>query len=838
MLAKNDTQTVSLLAETYHQAALSNVDMRTVTDTLENLREALSGKRDIFEAWSLLDALVGNSKTASFEQALIKLREHYCQAIIAGEIEQLSADFQRDSAAGWAAWLKSYVAALIKFRISFCLALSSAPFTFPPDTEYAEETQRLTQLMLHARWAEVYDWVIFLINQNVPQEHKANLHVIAGEIQLYYLLERGRDKEQFEQAGKLAPKEMRVLCGLSEYWLKQNKINEARDLARRAIDVAPEEADGYLQLGDCYKQAGDLDAAEEQYQKAILANAGESQCYRRMMELYGSPEWFDARKDRIPELIKRIVTVEPDEAYSTLLTEGSIYEQNKMYQDAYRCYSQAQEMDSARVDAYSYYGHACLNESSRPERDTSRDEERLRDAQANFEKAIDVAPEALDGYWGMAVLCHQQERWEEALSWYSQSLEHRPQWEGIIRTRMGNIYRRLSKLPEAEKELTRALELEPDNQQVVDALTSLGDYYYKTDNDDEAALRVYEKIRHLPEMSDDYENLVGNMRYYQQEYQAAADAYRRAIKIDNSEAVYYSNLALALERQHVPGTRFEELNEAVDALRQAMKISPDDEEYGTRLKELERQLRFLERYGESALKLVPSVTPIRVEICSGLFQYILNPSMDNLSEDMFQRIDNMRQRVHSRFGLTIPGLRFITLEDTTADPGLYQFSLMERDVCSGIIPLGKQFSPAEPGDLAELGIEGTKPIPETAMEGRWVSEPNWQKAQEGGLELWPVGEYLLQHLQAVLELNLASFINHQEAINLLTTSDSKACQEIRDSHEKLTAFTSVLRKMLTKGAYIAAIDVISKEFIRLYSTGTSITEIMEYLVSIPELNKR
>ena len=197
---------------------------------------------------------------------------------------------------------------------------------------------------------------------------------------------------------------------------------------------------------------------------------------------------------------------------------------------------------------------------------------------------------------------------------------------------------------------------------------------------------------------------ITTVEYYHNDYQAAAEAYRQAIAGRPTEAVYHSNLALALEELQAPGERAAELEEAISALRRARELRPDESKYAERLNKLERQHRFVMRYGESALKLKPVVRPIEVFLQSDLLPCILSENTDTLSDEMLQLIDEMRNSIRQRFGLTLPGVLFTTIEDETqAQPGAFRFSLMEVPVDYGVVALGKKFALSPLNKLASLG---------------------------------------------------------------------------------------------------------------------------------------
>ncbi len=83
------------------------------------------------------------------------------------------------------------------------------------------------------------------------------------------------------------------------------------------------------------------------------------------------------------------------------------------------------------------------------------------------------------------------------------------------------------------------------------SIHQLADDYYRTFGKTEKAVELFTKIREVKgeENEASYQNRVGNVRYYEGNYQSAEDHYRKAVDADQTQAVYFSNLAGALKYQ-------------------------------------------------------------------------------------------------------------------------------------------------------------------------------------------------------------------------------------------------------------------------------------------------
>src|SRR6266699_2597502 len=122
----------------------------------------------------------------------------------------------------------------------------------------------------------------------------------------------------------------------------------------------------------------------------------------------------------------------------------------------------------------------------------------------------------------------------------------------------------LQRYEEAEQELIIGLRCEPNNQEVTNLLQGLATSYAEA-QEPTSALRIYEAIRQIKGQSyeADYQNRVGNVKFYAREYTAALEAYEKAIALNPKDPDFHSNLAYAWANVRVPGQRLMELEQAI-----------------------------------------------------------------------------------------------------------------------------------------------------------------------------------------------------------------------------------------------------------------------------------
>ena len=556
---------LSFIADAYRAAVFANANMRSVVEALEGLRSEMLRETDFYRVWAAIDVQVGSAEPDRLRPVLASLRDRYvdhtCGEVVAG----LQEIFRHDVDRGQRKWLRAYAEALSNWRLELCRALAQADF---PSTglgaPVADALPRLTRCLWQDQFLPTRELFVYLAGQEfVSKTVRARLLIIAALIRLYLIEEKPDQARQLlVRAQELAPDESYIQIGWGEYWLRQNDEVEAKQHLERAVQQAPDEVDGYERLGDLYLRQGELDAAEESYQQAMRIDAGDSAGPRGLIRLCGLPKLFPERNDRIRSLMKHAIAVSPQGEYATYLEVGSAYQQNGRFEHAQRYYDLAIALDESRVDGHAAKGNAFL-EANDPDQ-----------AAEAFRRAIGVAPELFDGYWGEAQLFERQRKWKEALDAYQKSLKLRPEWAWTIPAKIAEMKWKLGEYAEAEPEVFDVLRSEPNNDAALNAAYAFADDYYKKRNDAEAALRIYSEIRDLKGEDEEanFQNRVGNVHYYNGDFRSAADAYALAIVHDPGEAVFHSNRGRALQE-------LREWDPAQKEFEEAFKLDEDEAAY-------------------------------------------------------------------------------------------------------------------------------------------------------------------------------------------------------------------------------------------------------------------
>jgi tetratricopeptide (TPR) repeat protein len=884
------------LADTYRQIALAESDMVAAATLLERLRRSLLTEPDGFEIWRAIDREVATADARTVRPALISLRDWYAHQLFSRVEDKLRESFHVGSAQAWREWLTYYAEAVARWRPLLCQRLVEMPLSFPEQFSQPFDFRKYTRLLIQQRWTELHHFLRYLGEQEfLNPVTRGQMLVMVGLIYLYQFAFADRAMSNFKQAEKLAPDGGFVLAAMGSYYDEAKDSVAATSYFEKSVQAAPDEANGYLGFGDMADKSGQVEDARKWYQEALNKAADDGSACARLIAIYGRPDQIERYESYIGPLAERAMAVDETGKYSLLVALGNAYASGKRFEDAHRWFSEAIALDPAQLAAYTAEGSTYL------------DGENNEDAAiASFRQAVEVAPEAYDGYWLLGTVYEKQEKWADAAQQYALAGERMPEFRAISLSKLGEMQWKLKQYDNAERTLFESLRL--DSTRYPSALISIADEYYKTGGKPEQALKIYGDIRDIKGESFEatYHNQIGNLHFSKGRYDLAAQCYQRAIQADPATATYYSNfLQAAQELKDWDGARAwlkgvpeqiqkdsavraqlalirnaeanavydqSEYAQAIELYRQAIEFSPEDavlhsnlagaleqhkalgpERYAQALEEVrkasqldparadfKRRIKRLEEYvrwapivGENVLGRTPQVTPIVLEVGSGLVPFFEGHGASSLSEGATKAIDKLRERTLSGFGLRIPGIR--VRGNDGLPPGMYVISLSEIALVSGNAPLDKRLSPASMPQLEAIGVHAESTTnPETGFEAAWVSEADWEKVQSARLTLWEGAEYPIRHLGAVVERNLTDFIGVQEVSELVQQHCADRKDEIAKAEGGLPAFTRVVRALIAENVPIVAFKAIC-EFYLKNCDGTSVVQIVEGLRSLPEI---
>jgi tetratricopeptide (TPR) repeat protein len=757
-------------ATAYFEAAQAGADMRNVANVLETLRSHLAQAKDPYEVWAALGDQIGSADLDRFVPALVKLAEAFQSAVIDGDVAELHKAFAKDREHGWSRWLDAYARSFdaAGWRPFYAAAIAQGALVYSPYPDWTVERIREAVLAVKdGRWAETYDWFLFLAERELPIEYRARFFAVAAEIQIFHFFQLTKAKTYLQKADELAADVLQNRNAWGEYWVALGQWDEARKVFGEIVKAYPERAEGYVGMGDCDDKTGQLASAERWYYQALQNAPGGLSGYGRLASLWLRP---DLRKEPadpaqleslIQPLLRRwkALCARPAEASVGL---GVAYKTRKWFDQAQRYFEEAIQSDPSYALPHVWLGYTYLDEADQMEKNSPTGDRLYASARDHFNIAIQLAPRTLDGYWAISSLYMQQQKWPDAEEWTNRCLPLHPEWESFVRARRAEILRRQGRFADAEKDVLRSLDLESVNESALGVMSALVDDYWKSNQKDDARQLLEQwKEKSATNQAYLYYNRLGNWSYEAGDYSSAVESYRRAIGIKEADPVLHSNLASALQRLRVPGERLEELTEAIAELERANELVPQQDQ-GGQIAALRLERAFLKSYGEAAAAFVPVVDPIRVDIDWAIMKEILAGT--NLTPETKAGVSEVRTRLKQEFGFVLPGVNFRDIQPPGS--GTYRITFNESTTYEGFVKAGS--------------VLGT----------------------------------VLARLEDVVQSRMAELLGHDGVAAMLKQMEAPSAAAIVQNVAQLTHFVGLLRGRLARRQSIEPLAVISEEFER------------------------
>lgn len=223
---------------------------------------------------------------------------------------------------------------------------------------------------------------------------------------------------------------------------------------------------------------------------------------------------------------------------------------NRDYADVSRIWTAAIAGRPDNPRAHNTYAYLLMNE------------ERYKDALAQAETAMRLAPAYPDYHNSVGVVLAKLGRYEEALRYYQNAINLVPGFQPAHHSK-GIAYANLGRWEEAMAAYREALRLKPN---VALLHFNMAVAYTHLDQNEEAARHYAEALRLKPDYADAHVGL-GALEYGRGRASQAEDHYRKAIESDPGNAMAHNNLAIVFVERG-------DLETAAGHLERALEIDP------------------------------------------------------------------------------------------------------------------------------------------------------------------------------------------------------------------------------------------------------------------------
>lgn len=367
---------------------------------------------------------------------------------------------------------------------------------------------------------------------------------------------------------------------LGNVYKERGQLQEALDNYRHAVRLKPDFIDGYINLAAALVAAGDMEQAVQAYVTALQYNP-DLYCVRSDL---GNLLKALGRLDEAKACYLKAIETQPNfaVAWSNL---GCVFNAQGEIWLAIHHFEKAVALDPNFLDAYINLGNVLK-------------EARIFDrAVAAYLRALNLSPNNAVVHGNLACVYYEQGLIDLAIDTYRRAIELQPNFPDAY-CNLANALKEKVKIPEAEECYNTALALCPTH---ADSLNNLANIKREQGYTEEAvrlytkALEIYpefavahsnlasvlqqqgklhdallhykEAIRISPTFADAYSNM-GNTLKEMQDVQGAMQCYTRAIQINPAFADAHSNLAsIHKDSGNIP--------DAISSYRTALKLKPD-----------------------------------------------------------------------------------------------------------------------------------------------------------------------------------------------------------------------------------------------------------------------
>lgn len=291
----------------------------------------------------------------------------------------------------------------------------------------------------------------------------------------------------------------------------QDRLDEAVEHYRRAIELDPQQAGAHSALGLILRAGGRADEAVEHYRAAL--------------------------------------ELDPENA-ATRSNLANILVEDGRSSEAASHYRWALELAPDFVEAHNNFGSLLYAQES------------FDEAAYHFQEAIRLEPDESTAYHNLGRVFHAQADLAKAIPYYRRAVQVAPA-DSDARGDLGTALLAQGDVDEAVSHLRRATQADPDGFTIHN---SLGIALGTQGNLEEALIHFRRALEVNPDFAEAHNNL-SKALLTQGRFDEAIDHLRQIVRLRPAEADVYNNLGLALAIQGA-------LDEAVKQFRQALQIDP------------------------------------------------------------------------------------------------------------------------------------------------------------------------------------------------------------------------------------------------------------------------
>ena len=256
------------------------------------------------------------------------------------------------------------------------------------------------------------------------------------------------------------------------------KLDDSLYSLRRAVNLAPDDAEAHNNLGVTLRQIGELRSAMSSLERASVLKPEQAEIHNNLanvQRILGELKSAEAS-------CNRAISLKPDlsEAHNCL---GNVLKEKGDFDGAEACYRRAIALRSDYYEAHNNLGAVLqvlgrLDEAEASSRKaitlrpniaeahynlgvTLQDQGDYQGAEASYRNALDLKADYAEAYNNLGVTLAVCGKFDESEASYRQAISLRPNFASA-HNNLGNALKDLGRLAEAEKSYRRAIGIEPN----------------------------------------------------------------------------------------------------------------------------------------------------------------------------------------------------------------------------------------------------------------------------------------------------------------------------------------------------------------------------------------
>ncbi len=353
-------------------------------------------------------------------------------------------------------------------------------------------------------------------------------------------------EQDYQKAIQLAPANPNGYINLGLAYLAQGKTSEAQTQFQKATEVNPVSAEAYVALGALYQGQADQVAAQQAYLKAIGVSPANAIGYISLGHLYTTQGQQDAAATQYQAAANTMLASAP--VYIAL---GDLHRSKANWSAAEQAYLKAATITPKDPRVYIGLG------------DTYEAQTQWNQAIAQFETAARLAPASAEGYLALGALYRERADWKSAETVYQQATKVEPA-NPLGYIGLGQTFLVQGLTPQAAAQFQAATKAAPAS---AEAFSAQGDFY-RLQTDWKSAERAYQQAVHVE--STNPLGYIGLGLTYQAEglNAQALEQFQTAVKIAPASGLAYNALGDWFQSQA-------DWKDAEQAYQQAIHLAPD-----------------------------------------------------------------------------------------------------------------------------------------------------------------------------------------------------------------------------------------------------------------------